>query len=104
MQANLRVLFSTLLIVFALGDDFNPYYTYADFNRTYPRTYTGDEWAKHEAAFIKNYVELVRLKKEGKDVTINDRLDWTDEQKQGTSIFIISIMQFQTLKLWHSYI
>jgi hypothetical protein len=40
----------------------------------------------HEAAFIKNYAELVRLKNEGKDVTINDRLDWTDQQKQGTSI------------------
>lgn len=92
MQANLRVLLNTLLIVFALGDEFDPYYTYTDFNRTYPRTYTGDEWAMHEAAFIKNYAELVKLKNEGKDVAINDHLDWTDEQKQGTSICILSIM------------
>lgn len=45
--------------------------------KNYSRTYEGKEKADHEAAFKTNFAELLRLKKEGKDVAINDRLDMT---------------------------
>lgn len=46
-----------------LSDEFDPDYTYVDFNRTYPRPYTGDIWTMHEAAFNKSYAKLIKLKK-----------------------------------------
>ena len=77
----------TLLVICTLADEFDPDYSYSDFMRQFNRNYQGNEKAAHEAAFKKNYAELLRLKREGKDVAINDRLDWTDEQKGG--IFLV---------------
>ena len=57
--------------------DFDPNFSHDDFIRNFPRSYEGEVRERHKEAFNKNYAELLRLKKEGHDVQINDRLDWT---------------------------
>ena len=99
MQENLSILITMLIVVAALGQDFDPNFTYADFNRTFPRSYQGEEWDIHEAAFKKNYAELLRLHSEGKDVAVNEKLDWTDDQKKSTSIFIQRFFELSASKL-----
>ena len=73
------VLLVVLLAAISLAEDFDPYFSYSDFTRNFPRDYAGENWTIHEAAFNKNYADLIKLHNEGKDVAINDRLDWTDE-------------------------
>jgi hypothetical protein len=45
----------------------------------------------HEAAFKKNYADLLKLQSEGNDVKINERLDWTEEQKKG-NFFLTKVL------------
>ena len=55
--------------------------------RHFQRTYEGAERDAHEAAFKKNYAELLKLKKEGHDVVVNERLDLTQVEKSRTYLF-----------------
>ena len=64
------VLICTLLMC-AAADEFNPFFTYDDFMRNYNRHYVGVEKDAHEAAFNRNYAELMRARDEGKDVAVN---------------------------------
>lgn len=41
------------------------------------RNYTGDEKSEHERIFNQNYAQLLELIKSGKDVEVNNFLDWT---------------------------
>jgi len=70
-KANIQLLAVVLFVTLAFAEDFDPNYSYEDFNRTYHRDYKGEEWAIHEAAFKKNYAKLLQYKKEGHDVQIN---------------------------------
>lgn len=63
MQTILCVFMTALFAFTVLSDEFDPDYTYVDFNRTYPRPYTRDIWTMHEAAFNKTYAKLIKLKK-----------------------------------------
>lgn len=74
-----KILLITILSICVLADEFDPDYSYSDFERQYKRNYQGSDRALHEAAFKKNYAELLKLKKEGVDVAISERLDWTDD-------------------------
>ena len=65
--------------------------------RHYHRTYEREERAAHEAAFNKNYPLLLKLKKEGHDVQINERLDWTPTQKTSTFLFTFRFLYLQAL-------
>jgi hypothetical protein len=58
-----KILLVTIIVISALGDEFDPDYSYSDFERQYKRNYQGSERAVHEAAFKKNYAELLKLKK-----------------------------------------
>lgn len=87
MRKAIYFLVIAALAICTLADDFDPEYSHSDFMRQSNRNYQGNEKAAREAAFKKNYAELLRLKRLGKDVAINNFLDWTDEQKDG--IFLV---------------
>lgn len=70
------ILLILLLAVFCKGQSVDPTYSYTDFMRQFGRNYTGDEKAQHEAIFNSNYAEMQRLKAEGKDLEVNDFMDW----------------------------
>lgn len=102
MHRNIRVLLLALCVTAVLGEDFDPTFSHGDFMRNFNKTYQDHERAAHEAAFRNNYAELLRLHGEGRDVAVNERLDWTDGEKGGTFAFILSLPELQTPRLGHS--
>lgn len=68
---SIKVLLVAVLTALALAAELGPNYSYDDFMEDYHRAYEGQERAAHEAAFNKNYANLLRLKEEGHDVILN---------------------------------
>lgn len=54
--------------------------------RQFGRNYTGKEKFQHELIFNKNYNQYIHDLKDGKDVVVNNFMDWNTTQKAGTQI------------------
>ena len=93
MAGKITFLLIVLLATYALADENDPDYTYEDFMRQYNRTYAGEEKATHEKIFYKNYADLLARQLKGETAVVNDFLDWTQEQLDGTFLFIPSLPQ-----------
>ena len=93
ISAIIKAIIIIFLAICAVADEVDPSYNYDDFMRQFDRTYKGEEKNIHEKIFNEKYAQLLKLKAEGHQLAVNDFLDWTKEQEDGTPISMLSFLQ-----------